>query len=288
MCMRHLLLLPLVLAFAVGTAAAPSAQDGVPGYWVRIEAGTFPMGASRESDSIASFDEAPEHKVTLAAFDIGRREVTVRRFAAFVKAGGYSDEAMRPLWDLVEFGEANRFGAWDSPLDWDGQAQHPDRPVTGVSWYEAMAYCRWLSLQTDEKITLPTEAQWERAARGTEGRRFPWGSQIPDGTLQLNIDGHIGHAADVGTHPDGDTPGTQPISDLAGNAWEWCLDRKVSYGVEPRAGDGLRDGRSGYRAVRGGSFMHSGKDLRAACRSGAGPTVRTEVLGFRLVRMAVE
>jgi formylglycine-generating enzyme required for sulfatase activity len=165
------------------------------------------------------------------------------------------------------------------------QLAYPNRPVAGVSWYEAMAYCRWRSRRDGQRITLPTEAQWERAARGTERRRFPWGSQIPDGTLRASFGESVGHTTDVGSHPDGDTPGTNPISDLGGNVLEWCLDRKVSYESVPRAGDGLRDGRSGQRVTRGGSFYHDRRSLRAASRSGQEPGVRTALLGFRLVRV---
>lgn len=274
-----------VLVAVVIVVCATTAQAEDPGYWVRIDAGTFPMGANKASDPIASHDEAPKQDVTLATFGIGRHEVTVREFAAFVTAGGYSSEDFRPLWDLTAHGEGNRFGAWTAPENWEAQLSHPNRPVTGVSWYEVMVFCRWRSRLDGQRITIPTEAQWERAARGLEGRRFAWGSEIPDGTLRLNYNKNVGHPTDVGTHPDGNTPGTN-ISDLAGNAWEWCLDRKVSYRNEARAGDGLRDGRSQYRVVRGGSFYHDGPDVRAASRFGAGPQVRVDHVGFRLVRSA--
>lgn len=269
---------------AVGiVVCATTAQAKDPEYWVRIDAGTFHMGANEESDPIASNDEAPEHAVKLAAFDIGRHEVTVWEFAEFVAAGGYSSEDLRALWDLTAYGEANRFESWTAPQKWKEQLSHPNRPVTGVSWYEVIAYCRWRSRHDGHQITLPTEAQWERAARGLEARRFPWGSQIPDGSLRLNYNKNVAHPTDVGSHPDGNTPGTN-ISDLAGNAWEWCLDRKVSYRMEPRAGDGFRAGRSQYRVVRGGSFHHDGPSVRAASRFGAGPQVRRDHVGFRLVR----
>ena len=267
---------------AVGIVVCATAAQGA-GNWVRIDAGTFQMGANEGPDPIAARDEAPEHPVTLAAFDIGRYEVTVQQFAKFVAAGGYGNEG---LWDRTAQSEANRFGVWSEPHDWQAQLSHPNRPVTGVSWYEAMAYCKWRSARQGRAIRLPTEAQWERAARGLAGRRFAWGNQIPDGSLNLNYNKNIGHTTDVGTHPDGNTPGTN-ISDLAGNAWEWCLDRKVSYRIAPRAGDGFRTGRSQYRAIRGGAFHHEGPELRAACRSGAGPQVRIDSVGFRLVRRPV-
>lgn len=283
MCKRKSAHFSRVLAGVGIVVCATTAQAEGPEYWVRIDAGTFQMGANEGPDPIASHDEAPEHAVTLAAFDIGRHEVTVQEFAEFVKAGGYTNKDFRKLWDLTAFGEANRFGAGSVPHNWQAQLSHPNRPVTGVSWYEAMAFCKWRSVQQGRAINLPTEAQWERAARGVNGRRFAWGNNIPDGSLRLNYNKIVGHPTDVGTHPDGNTPGTN-ISDLAGNAWEWCLDRKVSYTIEPRTGDGLRAGRSQYRAIRGGSFHHDGPKLRATCRFGAGPQVRIDSVGFRLVR----
>lgn len=272
-----------VLAAVVIVVCATTAQALGAGNWAQINAGTFQMGANKGGDPLATNDEGPARNVSLAAFEISRHEVTVKKFAEFVAAGGYDNEE---LWDLSPYGEVNRFGAWSEPHDWQAQLSHPNRPVTGVSWYEAMAFCRWKSAQVGRRITLPTEAQWERAARGLEGRRFAWGNKIPDGSLNLNYNKNIGHTTAVGTHPDGNTPGTN-ISDLAGNAWEWCLDRKVSYRIDPRAGDGLRTGRSQYRAIRGGSFHHEGPKLRAACRSGAGPQVRIDSVGFRLVRRSV-
>ncbi len=267
---------------AVGIVVYATAAQGA-GNWVRIDAGTFEMGANKGTDPLANNDERPKRNVTLDGYEIGKNEVTVTQFARFVAAGGYDSEG---LWDRTAQGEADRFGAWSEPHDWQAQLSHPKRPVTGVSWYEAMAFCKWRSAQVGRPITLPTEAQWERAARGVAGRRFAWGNQIPDGSLDLNYNKNIGHTTDVGTHPDGNTPGTK-ISGLAGNAWEWCLDRKVSYRIDPRTGDGLRTGRSQYRAIRGGAFHHEGPKLRAACRFGAGPQVRIDSVGFRLVRQPI-
>jgi len=274
-----------VILAALGFVFNAATVVGQDGYFVRIEAGVARMGATKETDPITSHDEYPAHDVKLAAFDIGRHEVTVKEFAEFVGAGGYTREDFKPFWDVEAYGEANHFGSWKAPNKWEDQLQFPSRPVTGVSWYEAMAFCRWRSRLDGRLINLPTEAQWERAARGLEARRFAWGEKIPDDTLRLNYDGKIGHPAEVGSYPDGNTPTKDPIWDLAGNVLEWCLDRKVSYAIEVRVGDGLRDGRSEYRVVRGGSYFHDGRSLRAACRSGVGSIARSDVVGFRVVRV---
>ncbi len=159
--------------------------------------------------------------------------------------------------DLVNF---------SGPEGWDEQRLHPSRPVVGVSWYEASAYCRWAGLR------LPTEAEWERAARGSEGRKYPWGDEEPDPS-RLNYDkSEIGHATPVGVYPLGTTP--DGICDLAGNVWEWCADWLGRYqadlAVNPTGAAGASS-----RVIRGGSWVGSAGYCRAAYRYGASrPPVR--------------
>jgi formylglycine-generating enzyme required for sulfatase activity len=160
--------------------------------WVRIAAGTFRMG------------DPPGREVTLKASEIGRYPVTVGEYRRFVEDGGYVEE---------RWWKAGGFGRSKEPTSWEEQQEHPNRPVTGVNWYEASAYCAWAG------VRLPREAEWERAARGTEGRMYPWGNEEPDATRANYRETGPGHPTPVGLYPAGATP--EGIHDLAGNVWEW-------------------------------------------------------------------
>jgi formylglycine-generating enzyme required for sulfatase activity len=245
------------------------AQDN----WITIPAGGFLMGAQKKGpaalnyDPAADDDEDPAHVVFLDAYQIGRYPVTVQEFARFVEDQGYTEE----LWWA-----AGGFGKERQPEEWDVQVLHPNRPVVGVSWYEAAAYCTWASLR------LPTEAQWERAARGTTGTMYPWGNEAPNAT-HANYDGQVRRATPVGLYPSGATP--EGVEDLAGNVWEWVADW---YGEDYYRESPTKNPpgpASGYlRVVRGGSWDVPARTLRAANRYGEGPALRYHVVGFRCVR----
>ena len=182
--------------------------------WVTIPAGTFRMGAQKQSQKGQNYDpeafdeESPVHDVTLPSFRIGRFPVTVQEFDSFIKARGYS---ARKYW-------AEGYGKYKEPEDWERQKQYPNRPVVGVSWFEAAAYCSWAGGR------LPTEAEWERAARGPQGTRFPWGNAPPLDASRANYDNAIGHPSPVGLFPSGSTPAPEGLCDMLGNVWEWCRD----------------------------------------------------------------
>jgi hypothetical protein len=185
-------------------------------------------------------------------FQIGRFPVTVEEYRRFVEAGGYQDEAW---W------KAEGFGKWTAPGRWDEQMLHPNWPVTEVSWYEAAAYCAWSG------VRLATEAEWERAARGEEGREYPWGNEEPDPT-RANYKMKVGHPTPVGLYPKGGTP--EGVQDMAGNVWEWV--------------EGWYDEKKTLRVLRGGSFFNFERDLRAALRYDVVPEGRDSNIGFRCVR----
>ena len=199
-------------AEALGRAGDPRLARDNPARWVAIPAGTFLMGAQKSDrakpnyDDGAYDDELPVHQVELDAYRIGRYPVTVSEYEEFVNHDGYAD---RRWW------EDGRFRQFETPEDWAKQVEFPNRPVVGVSWFEAMAYCAWAGCR------LPTEAEWERAARGSDGRRFPWGSEPADAS-RLNYARNVGRPTPVGVYPLGATP--EGVHDLAGNVWEWCLD----------------------------------------------------------------
>ena len=145
----------------------------------------------------------------------------------------------------------------------DDQVQHPNRPVTGVSWYEAAAYCAWAG------VRLPGEAEWEWAASGLEGREYPWGKAEPD-EKRANFGMKLGNPTPVGLYPAGATP--DGVADMAGNVWEWVEDW---YELDKE------------RVLRGGSFDDDSRVLRAAIRNSFEPDSRIDIIGFRCVREVV-
>jgi formylglycine-generating enzyme required for sulfatase activity len=229
--------LRLEAAEALGQAGDPRIGKN---NWVKMEAGTFLMG------------ESPGRQVDLKSYEIGRYPVTVEEYARFVEDEGYGDERR---W------KAGGFARWSEPRDWEDQGQHGNRPVTGVSWYEAMAYCEW------NGVRLPSDSEWERAARGLSGREYPWGNEKPDRTRANHNEGKLGHATPVGLYPRGATP--EGIQDLAGNVWEWVADW-------------FREGTS--RVIRGGSWDAVPQWLRVSYRGWDEPDGRNGYLGFRCVR----
>ena len=166
-------------------------------------------------------------------FRIARYPVTVQEYKSFVEDGGYQDQ---------RFWVAGGFGQWQEPDGWAEQLAHPNRPVVEVSWFEAAAYARWA------RVRLLTEAEWERAARGTEGREYPWGEEAPSPRLANYREGKVGHPTPVGLYPLGATP--ERIQDLAGNVWEWCEDW---YDPSEKK----------YRNSRGGSWVYNGSTCAA-------------------------
>ncbi len=176
---------------------------------------------------------------------------------------GYDDE---------RWWAAGGFEEFEEPEGWADQQPYPSRPVVGVSWYEAAAFCAWARYQ------LPTEAQWERAARGTEGRKYPWGNE-PAGAKLLNHEGNVGYPTPVGIYALGNTP--EGICDMAGNVDEWCLDGNRKYTTEPVSNPRGPEGASD-RVIRGGGWGFDAWSCRAAVRGRCGPRARDDDLGFRV------
>jgi formylglycine-generating enzyme required for sulfatase activity len=213
---------------------------GDPDYWVEIPAGTFTIGDPE------AFQSLPVQSVTLPTFQLGRFPVTV--------------------W---EYGKYLADTSKDAPPEWDEQQTHPGRPVTRVSWHDAQSYCEWASRKWTIRCVLPTERQWEFAARGPESRIYPWGpeDQQPD-EHRANFGEKVGAPTPVGMFPDGGTP--EGVADMAGNVWEWVAD--------------WYDDEKESRALRGGSWYFHSTLLRAADRLGDGPGGRDVSFGFRCVR----
>lgn len=215
-----------------------TASDAAP--MVLVPAGPFEMGSNQGESQ-----ERPVHEVTLAAFYIDQYEVTNAQYAACVDAGGCEQPAC------------------SEPYEAETKKNHP---VVCVSWDQAKKYCEW------QKRRLPTEAEWEKAARGTDGRTYPWGDTSPDETL-LNFDNRVGDTTPVGSYPNGVSP--YGAYDMAGNVWEWTgslwgtdVGRPdFSYPYVPTDGrENLEASSKIMRVLRGGSWLNSGHYARATAR----------------------
>ncbi len=256
---------------------------------ILIPAGEFLMGSDPEKDKNAQDDEQPQHRLYLPDFYIAKTPVTNAQFAAFVKASGYRTTA-------EEQGEG---WAWTGQK-WDtvkgANWQHPrgpqsditaksDHPVVQVSWHDAVAYCRWLARATGRPYRLPTEAEWEKAARGpelAEGRIYPWGNKWETGRCNSDEAG-VGDTSPVGAYPNGASP--YGVLDMAGNVWEWCATKwQKAYPYEVKEDEWMGDYLAGTdgRVLRGGSWFNLSL-ARCAYRYGFSPGGRFSVSGFRLV-----
>ncbi|AUB84032.1 formylglycine-generating enzyme family protein [Candidatus Thiodictyon syntrophicum] len=230
--------------------------DGRPAIdWVAIPAGDFLYGDRKE-------------RRPTEAFRISRFPITNAQYQAFIAAGGYREKRW---WEGLE----KRI---ESPAD--SKWKQPNRPRESVSWYEAMAYCAWLSDTLKLEVRLPTEWEWERVARGTDGREYPWGDGYRAG--YANIDEKYANAGPsyleqttaVGLYPHGASP--EGVLDLSGNVWEWCLN-------EYKDPSRIQPGGTGSRVVRGGSWGLFQHVARAAYRYGYGPHDRYDYVGLRVL-----
>jgi formylglycine-generating enzyme required for sulfatase activity len=239
-------------------------------------------GGTRESYR----EEAPQHTLALPPFALARTPVSNALYAAFVAASG-----------------ARAPSVWRGP-------QPPvalrDHPAVDVSWEEATAFCAWLTKQIEHvalriekapeastsnfsifnfqfSIRLPTEAEWEHAARGTDGRAFPWGDAWGDQRANTR-EGGPGGTTPIGSYPQGASP--YGGLDMAGNVWEWTSSLDARYPYDPA--DGRQEPRApGRRILRGGCYANPYGFARCACRFRLLPTVRNPFLGFRLACSAM-
>jgi formylglycine-generating enzyme required for sulfatase activity len=283
MSVRPTPVLPSILSTQGPVTEATAVWEEDNSVMVQVPAGDFFMGSS-DSDASAVGDEKPMHSVYLDEFWIDKFEVTNEQFARFLNEEGNREED-GVTWVNVE-GE-------DSNLVYEGGQYRPrsgyeDHPVTYVSWYGAQSYCQWAGKR------LPTEAEWEKAARATDGRTYPWGNdfdchkgnfddeqEIDDYVVSggPDCDGYV-QTAPVGSFLAGASP--YGCMDMAGNAWEWVADQyqgdyyQAAPGRNPR---GPNQGAS--RVVRGGSWTLPQGLARCAGRFEFIPWVRRDDLGFR-------
>jgi len=224
---------------------------------VTISEGPFDMGSDGRQ---ALEDERPLHRVWLSAFSMDLHEVTTEQYAAFVAAEGREAPWQWSQVDLV---------------------LHRDRPVIGVNWHDADAYCRWKGKR------LPTEAEWEKAARGTDGRLYPWGNQEPNKDLaNFALGARFSYSQvlqPVGSYEKGRSP--SGLYQMAGNVWEWVQDWYGTgyYEISPERDPG-GPGQGQFKAVRGGSWSDLPKYLLAYGRFKLLPETRNSYTGFRCAR----
>jgi formylglycine-generating enzyme required for sulfatase activity len=249
----------------------------------RIPAGEFLMGSSD-----AEFDERPVHRVHVSEFLISRFAVTQGEYARFVEETGHPPPDIRNLPLITSGGLEAMFRDLAAPYTWQdgsppsGRERHP---VVLITYEDALAYCRWLSRVVGRPVRLPTEAEWERAARGgLEAQKYPWGDDI--GSEQANFladpaSKRGGGTRQVGTFP----PNDYGLFDMSGNVWEWVSDwYGADYYASSESRDPLGPPQGTFRIVRGGSWVNDDVEmLRCAYRHKVPPDTYAYSIGFRIV-----
>jgi len=277
------------MALLSATGGAPQMVNDGFGDMMLVPAGAFKMG-----DNFGDGDprERPVHTVELDAFYLAKYELTNGQWKKFRDDPGYDDPKYWPNGWVVP---KNQSPYWNDARNHGGGTPDGDPyPVLGMNWDCATAYCNWLSAKTGKKYRLPTEAEWEKAARGTDQRRYPWGNEI-----DKSLANFVGtQAFDTGRQPgffDGSKRGdlqtksnASPygIFDMAGNVMEWCSDwyGRDYYSVSPRKNPkGPAEG--AYRVLRGGTFFMEPFELRSYSRTAAWPSLQAHrMIGIRVAR----
>ncbi len=252
--------------------------------WVTIPAGEFWMGSDKKQDPDAYDAELPRHQLYLPAYRIARVPVTVTQFEQFVKATDYKTLAEQQgsahvytgsRWKDVE-------GAyWARPRGPQSDVkQKANHSVTCVAWHDALAFCAWA------QVRLPTEAEWEKAARGTDGRIYPWGNDAPD-TERCNFNMNVKDTTPVGNYPK--CASFYGCLDMAGNVWEWTSSlwgedvSKPTFIYPYKVDDGRENmfvSENIRRVLRGGSFFNSRRSVRCAYRGRYVPDLRDDDVGW--------
>ncbi|RLI52464.1 MAG: hypothetical protein DRP09_17865, partial [Candidatus Thorarchaeota archaeon] len=232
-----------------------------------IPKGTFEMGSDKYSA------EKPVQKIYMDDYYIDKFLVTNAQFQKFVEATGYVTDAEKAGGGMVRIGrrwKKVKDATWKMPDGLTPIEGQEDNPVSQVSYNDASAYCKWAGKD------LPTEAQWEKAARGTDGNEYPWGNQDPDDTM-ANFDNLIGTTTPVKDYEKGKSP--YGMYDAAGNVYQWCKDW---YGTGQRAEKNPSGPASGKEhVVKGGSFIEGTESLRSANRDRYKPDYSSYLFGFR-------
>jgi formylglycine-generating enzyme required for sulfatase activity len=273
-------------------SVTPPPTPSAPAGMVLVPASEFLMGSSQEDvdlllDLCRQFvsgcnrdsleDQLPQRTISLDSFYIDAFEVTNAQYAKCVEAGSCREPEDHTSLDVEDY--------YSNPA-------YNDHPVVRIDWFDAKTYCEWVEKR------LPTEAEWEKAARGIDGRMYPWGNQEPDAT-RLNycdarcwqyfrdqsVDDGYADTSPVGTYPMGVSP--YSVYDMSGNVWEWVADWYGSdYYLSGLASNPTGPSQGSERVIRGGSFENSRHVTSATYRSHAAPDIRTYPLGFRCAASA--
>jgi formylglycine-generating enzyme required for sulfatase activity len=234
---------------------------------ILIPAGEFLMGSDPSLDQFVyendPDDEQPQHTLYLPDYYLAKTPVTNAQYAVFVQATGHHQ-----------------------PKHWAGDRLprgKEDHPVVNVSWHDAMAYCDWLTEVTGKSYCLPSEAEWEKGARGSDGRIYPWGNQW-DAERCNSLEGRKSDTTPVWAYPQGASP--YGLLDMAGNVWEWTRSAYRDYPYDPEDGRERLEVEAN-RVLRGGMFVLIGNwDLRCAARNRRNPSDLLWGIGFRVVVVA--
>ena len=316
------------IGMLLGKIGDPRVGVHVHNRWVRIPPGKFQMGSTKLDEKLEDFLKKaaqPIHEVHLTKeYWLGAFPVTNSEYQAFIENQGYETQEFwsKDGWAWLTMSEAE-FQSWfefnkkkyslleewkeffqqeKEPHFWNNSKFNgKNNPVVGISWFEAAAYCRWLTMHLRKEenrpewwkermqVSLPTEAQWEYAARSSKNNIYPWGNENPS-EKHANFGEKLSATSAVGIFPEGRTETS--LYDLAGNVWEWCFDVWDEEAYSQRE-NGIEDpfGNSGdknIRLVRGGSWADPSSYLAAAIRNWFGAWGRNQRLGFRCCVAAAE
>ena len=234
----------------------------------RVPAGDFLMGTDPRHDKIGDDDEQPQHHVTLPGYYIAKYPVTVAEYRYFVSAGG--PEPMS--------GEGSEL------VDWQGQLERLDHPVVCITYQEALDYADWLATLTGDAWRLPTEAEWEKAARWDVehkwARIFPWGDKFDKARCNTSVSG-IRATVPIGSYANAASP--YGVMDMAGNVWEWTISMPAEYPYVVGDGRDHRYSTGRSRVIRGGSWAVSPRNARSAFREIVDPNFVHGGAGSRLI-----
>ena len=271
------LILTVLAAYDQSSVSSEPPED-----MVLIPAGEFIRGTDSEQ---ANTDQKPAHQVYLDAFYIDKYEVTNAEYEEFILVGGYKKREFwtEEGWNFIQKFQfdADEWHQIETPLQYgeNSVSTDPNHPVIGVSWYEANAYAAWAGKR------LPTEAEWEKAARGTDGRIYPWGNEMD--FSKLSYFPHATKVQTVGSFANGASP--YGVLDMAGSVWEWCGDwyGEGYYSQSPQKNPKGPD-KGEYRVLRGGGWDSIRLQLRCSYRYYELAGRRTYNVGFRCVQDTVE